>query len=87
MEGRVLWYKPATHNGCLASEAGRLFPFETPTEDGTIHGGARVRFKVAEQDGQLVGVNVQVIESCVSALVQENRQLAREFRSVVSIEP
>ncbi|MCK4658099.1 MAG: hypothetical protein KAV82_01130 [Phycisphaerae bacterium] len=86
MEGRVSWYKPNSGWGCLVSHAGRRFSFKTSEVDGEIHGGARVEFKVSEMGGDLVGVNVRVTQSCVDALLQENEQLAREFRSVVAIE-
>ena len=86
MEGRVSWYKPDAGWGGLVSHNGLHFSFKTPRADSTIHGGARVAFQVSEMDGQLVGVNVRVIESCVDALVHENEHLAREFRSVVAIE-
>ena len=62
MEGRVLWYKPGSRRGCLTSDAGRQFAFETEGEDRSIRGGARVTFKVSELDGDLVGVNVHVIQ-------------------------
>jgi len=86
MEGRILWYKPASGTGCLLGDTGTRFPFRTRGEDDTIHGGARIAFKVSEKDGNLVGVNVRVVQSCVDILLHENEHLAREFHSVVAIE-
>ena len=86
MEGRVLWYKPETGCGCLTSDVGGRFQFRTPGADGTIHGGAQVTFQVAEMDGELVGVNVRVVRSCVDALADENQPLVREFHSVVTFD-
>ena len=86
MEGRVMWYKPGSGHGRLISNSGRRFAFHTRGEDSTIHGGARVVFKVAEMDGELVGMSVRVTESCLDALLHEHKQLAHEFSSVVTIE-
>ena len=86
MEGRVMWYKPGSGQGRLVSNSGRRYAFRTRGEDHDIHGGARVAFKVAEMDGDLVAVGVRVTESCLAALVNEQRQLAHEFSLVIAIE-
>lgn len=86
MEGRVLWYKPGSETGCLRGDSGRRFLFRTRGDGDAIHGGARVVFKVAEMDGNLVGVSVRVVQTCLDILLRENDHLARKFQEVVTIE-